>query len=94
LTRNPENPDSILRSRNSGYRLSSVWFFTMDREAFDQLVRRTIEGLPAHLRPGGTCVILCIARDTHNQAFEQRARDPTAAGFPQIVQRPSRFMRN
>jgi hypothetical protein len=34
-----------------------------------------IEGLPRHLRPGGTCVIVGFARDTNQQPFEQRARD-------------------
>jgi methylase of polypeptide subunit release factors len=33
-----------------------------------------IEGLAAHLRPGGTCVILCVACD-REKPFEQRAKD-------------------
>jgi SAM-dependent methyltransferase len=41
----------------------------------EEVTRRIIEGLPAHLRPGGVCVILCVARDTADQAFELRARD-------------------
>jgi SAM-dependent methyltransferase len=40
----------------------------------EAVTRRIIEGLPAHLRDGGTCVILCVARDTPEQTFEQRAR--------------------
>lgn len=44
-------------------------------ETGEEVTRRTIEGLPAHLRIGGTCVILCVARDTKEQTFEQRARD-------------------
>jgi hypothetical protein len=34
-----------------------------------------VEGLPAHLRAGGTCVILCVACDTEDKTFEQRAHD-------------------
>jgi SAM-dependent methyltransferase len=39
----------------------------------EDITQRVIEGLPAHLRPGGTCVILCVARDTAEYQFEQRA---------------------
>ena len=41
----------------------------------EEVTRRTVEGLPAHLRPGGTCVILCVARDTEKKVFEQRVSD-------------------
>jgi SAM-dependent methyltransferase len=41
----------------------------------EEVTRRTVEGLPVHLRPGGTCVIVCVARDTQDQTFEQRARE-------------------
>ena len=41
----------------------------------EEVTRRVIEGVPAHLLPGGDCVILCVARDTEDQMFEQRARD-------------------
>ena len=41
----------------------------------EEVTRRVIEGLPAHSRPGGTCVILCVARDTQDQTFEQRAKE-------------------
>jgi SAM-dependent methyltransferase len=44
-------------------------------ETGEEVTQRTVEGLPAHLRPGGTCVIVCVARDTQEQAFERRARD-------------------
>jgi SAM-dependent methyltransferase len=44
-------------------------------ETGEEVTRRTIENLSAHLRPGGTCVILCVARDTQEQAFEHRVRD-------------------
>ena len=50
----------------------------------EEVTRRIIEGVPAHLRPGGTCVVLCVARDTKEQTFEQRARDwlgADAGGF-------------
>ena len=41
----------------------------------EEVTRRTVEGLPTYLRPGGTCVILCVARDTEAQTFEQRAHE-------------------
>lgn len=41
----------------------------------EEVTRRVIEGVSAHLRPGGTCVILCVARDTEQQTFEERAGD-------------------
>ncbi len=44
-------------------------------ETGEEVTRRTIEELAAHLRPGGTCVILCVARDTQEQALEYRVRD-------------------
>lgn len=40
----------------------------------EDVTRRVIAGLPAHLRPGGACVVLCVARDTREETFEQRAR--------------------
>ncbi len=44
-------------------------------ETGETVTRRIIEGLPAHLRPGGTAVVLCVACDTGPQTFEQRARE-------------------
>jgi SAM-dependent methyltransferase len=41
----------------------------------EEVTRRIVEGLPLHLRPGGTCVIVCVARDTEDRTFEQRARE-------------------
>lgn len=41
----------------------------------ESVTRRVIEGLPAHLRVGGTGVILCVACDSQEKTFEQRARD-------------------
>lgn len=41
----------------------------------EEVTQRLIEGLPACLRPGGTCVILCVARDTADQTFEQRVHE-------------------
>lgn len=43
-------------------------------ETCEEVTRRIVEGLPAHLSPGGTSVILCVARDTSEETFEQRAR--------------------
>ncbi len=44
-------------------------------ETGEEVTRRTIEALSAHLRPGGLCVVLCVARDTQEQTLEQRVRD-------------------
>jgi hypothetical protein len=44
-------------------------------ETGEEITRQIVAGLPAHLKPGGTCVILCVARDTREKPFEQRARD-------------------
>ena len=44
-------------------------------ETGETVTRRIIEGLPAHLRPGGTAVVLCVACDTGQQTFEQRVRE-------------------
>jgi len=44
-------------------------------ETGEEITRRVIKGLPAHLRPGGTCMILCVARDTKEQALEHRVRE-------------------
>ncbi|HEY5910988.1 MAG TPA: methyltransferase, partial [Verrucomicrobiae bacterium] len=41
----------------------------------EEITRRIVEELPTHLRTGGTCVILCVARDTAERPFEQRARE-------------------
>jgi SAM-dependent methyltransferase len=38
------------------------------------LVRRLIEGLPEHLRPGGTFCLVTLALDTKEGSFEERAR--------------------
>lgn len=53
-------------------------------ELGEEITRRTVEGLPEHLRVGGTCMIQCVARDTHDRLFENRVRDwlgPAAAKF-------------
>jgi len=53
----------------------------------EEITRRVIEGLPAHLHCGGICVIVCTARDTE-KPFEQRARDwlgPVAPEFDVIL---------
>ena len=41
----------------------------------EEITRRIVAGLPAHLRPGGTCVILCVAIDTEKATFEKRAKE-------------------
>ena len=43
-------------------------------ETGELLVRRIVEGVPAHLRPGGMCTVLGLGIDTHDAPFEQRAR--------------------
>jgi SAM-dependent methyltransferase len=40
----------------------------------DEIIRRIVEGLPDHLRAGGSCVIVCWARDTDDGPFEARMR--------------------
>ena len=44
-------------------------------ETGEDVTRRIIEGLPAHLRPGGTCVIVCVACDAGERTFEQRVTE-------------------
>ena len=39
----------------------------------EEVTRRIIEGLPTHLRPGGTAMILCVACDSGQTTFEHRA---------------------
>jgi hypothetical protein len=43
-------------------------------ETGEDIIRGTVEGLPTHLRAGGTCMIRCAARDT-DIPFEQRVRE-------------------
>jgi hypothetical protein len=43
-------------------------------DAGEEITRRVVAGLPAHLRHGGTGVILCVACDTKERTFEQRAK--------------------
>ncbi len=44
-------------------------------ESGEDITRRVIEGLPEFLRPGGTCVVLCVGRDTLESPFEHRVRE-------------------
>ncbi len=44
-------------------------------ETGEAVTRRVIEGLPAHLHTGGTCMILCFGHDSQEKTFEQRVRD-------------------
>ena len=38
----------------------------------EQVTRGVVAGLPAHLKPGGRCAILCMGRDAEEGSFEQR----------------------
>ncbi|MBK9087948.1 MAG: methyltransferase [Holophagales bacterium] len=40
----------------------------------EEVTRRVVEGLPAHLKPGGRCAIICMGRDADEGSFEQRVR--------------------
>ena len=44
-------------------------------ETGEDVTRGIITGLADHLRPGGCCMITCIACDTRDQTFEQRVKD-------------------
>ncbi|MGH9900934.1 MAG: methyltransferase, partial [Pyrinomonadaceae bacterium] len=43
-------------------------------ETGEVLTRRAVEGIPAHLRPGGTFYGVCMGHDTVEGNFEERAR--------------------
>ena len=43
-------------------------------ESGEVVVQHIVEGLPQHLRPGGTGYVLCLGLDTKDGPFEQRAR--------------------
>ena len=40
----------------------------------EQITRRIFAGLPAHLRPGGRCHVVCLATDRDDAPLEQRIR--------------------
>jgi len=44
-------------------------------ETGEEVTRRIVEGLPSHLRAGGTAVVLCVACDTETKKFENRVRE-------------------
>jgi SAM-dependent methyltransferase len=44
-------------------------------ETGEEVIRRVVEGLPDHLKPGGLAIILCVARDTQEKPFERRVCD-------------------
>jgi hypothetical protein len=44
-------------------------------ETGEEITRRVVEGFPAHLGPGATGVILCVARDTLDKPIERRVQD-------------------
>ena len=51
------------------------------------IIRRIVEGLPAHVRPGGTAMLICAGRDTAEQPFEQRVSawlGPAATDFDMV----------
>jgi len=51
------------------------WVFYNGGEDGEQIMRRVVEGLPAHLRPGGLGFILTMGSDRQGRPFELRARD-------------------
>lgn len=51
------------------------WVFYNGGEDGEQIMRRVVEGLPTHLRPGGLGFILTMGSDRHGRPFELRARD-------------------
>jgi len=54
--------------------LSKTVIYRDGGETGETLVRRIIEKLPAHLRPGGTYYSICVGLDTDEGGFEQRVR--------------------
>jgi SAM-dependent methyltransferase len=40
----------------------------------EAIVQRVVEGLPDYLRPGGSCLMVCLGLDTREGQFEERAR--------------------
>ena len=43
-------------------------------ETGERVTRGVVAGLPAHLKPGGRCAILCMGRDAEEGTFEERVR--------------------
>src|SRR6266849_1039162 len=54
--------------------LGDVMIFRDGGEAGETIIRRLVEGLPQHLRPGGTFSSLGLGLDTAQGRFEERAR--------------------
>lgn len=50
----------------------------------EEITRRIIEGLPAHLRAGGMAIVLGVVRDTEQQPFERRAFEWLGTGRDQF----------
>ena len=53
-------------------------------ETGENVTIRVIAGLPAHLRPGGRCLVWCVARDTDTLPLERRVQEwlgPAQAEF-------------
>jgi hypothetical protein len=40
----------------------------------EEITRRIVQGLPAHLAEGGTCYLLTLGRDAEDATFEERVR--------------------
>ncbi len=60
------------------------WVFYNGGEDGEQIMRRVVEGLPAHLRPGGLGFILTMGSDRHGRPFELRARDWLGDASPEF----------
>jgi SAM-dependent methyltransferase len=54
--------------------LSKTVIYRDGGETGETLVRRIVEALPQHLRPGGTYYSMCVGLDTDEGGFEQRVR--------------------
>ena len=60
------------------------WVFYNGGEDGEQIMRRVVEGLPAHLRPGGLGFILTMGSDRRGRPFELRARDWLGDAAPEF----------
>ncbi len=51
------------------------WVFYNGGEDGESITGRVVEGLPAHLRPGGLCLLQMMGSDRAGQGFESRVRE-------------------
>ena len=61
-----------------------AYVFRDGGDSGELIIRRVVEGIPAHLRPGGTAMLVCAGRDTRDELFEQRVKawlGPAASEF-------------